>query len=57
MNTDGRPQHVGQIMHQPGATATAIHTAHGLRWRVRRHRDGLTRTTSCLAHTSHWRSA
>jgi len=55
MNTDGRPQRAGQIVRQAGATATAVYTGAGLRWQVRRHRDGLIRTTSCLAHTSHWR--
>ena len=54
MNRNGRPLRVGQIAQQTGATATAVHTAAGLRWQVRRERDGLTRTTSCLAHTSHW---
>lgn len=54
MNTHGRPTHPGQILHQTGATATAVTTKDGLRWQVRRERDGLTRTTDCLAHTSNW---
>jgi hypothetical protein len=57
MNTDGRPQHAGQIARQAGATATAVKTKDGLRWQVRCERDGLTRTTACLAHTGHWRSS
>jgi hypothetical protein len=57
MNNDGRPVRVGQIARQAGATATAVKTKDGLRWQVRRERDGLTRLTSCLAHTSHWRSS
>lgn len=54
MNTDGRPQHAGQVAYQAGGVATAITTAHGLRWQVRRERDGAIRMTFCLAHTSHW---
>jgi hypothetical protein len=57
MNKHGRPVRVGQIARQTGATATAIKTKDGLRWQVRRERDGLTRTTSCLAHANHWRSS
>lgn len=56
MNKHGRPTRVGQIARQTGATATAVKTKDGLQWQVRRERDGLTRTTSCLSHTSHWRS-
>jgi len=54
MNNDGRPRRAGQTARQAGAVATAIKTKDGLRWQVRRERDGLTRTTPCLAHTSHW---
>jgi hypothetical protein len=54
MNKDGRPRRVGQIARQTGAVATAITTARGLQWQVRRERDGLIRMTTCLAHTSHW---
>jgi hypothetical protein len=54
MNNDGRPQRAGQTAHQTGAVAIAVKTKDGLRWQVRRHRDGLTRTTACLAHISHW---
>jgi hypothetical protein len=57
MNNDGRPQHPGQTAYQTGAVATAIKTKDGLRWQVRRARDDLTRTTPCLAHTSHWRTS
>jgi hypothetical protein len=55
VNKHGRPLRAGQIARQAGAIATAVHTSAGLRWQVRRERDGLTRTTSCLAHTGHWR--
>jgi hypothetical protein len=54
MNKSGRPVHAGQVAHQAGAVATAVDTIDGLRWQVRRERDGLIRMTSCLAHTSHW---
>jgi hypothetical protein len=54
MNRHGRPLHAGQVMRQAGAVATAVNTTDGLRWQVRRQRDGLIRMTSCLAHTSHW---
>ncbi|HWF71636.1 MAG TPA: hypothetical protein VG187_19120 [Mycobacterium sp.] len=54
INTDGRPQHPGQVARQAGAIATAVKTKNGLRWQVRRQRDGLIRITACLAHTSHW---
>ena len=57
MNEQGRPVRVGQIARQAGATATAVKTKDGLRWQVRRERDGLTRMTSRLAHTNHWRSS
>lgn len=57
MNHDGRPQRAGQTAHQTGAVATAVKTKDGLRWQVRRDRDGLIRTTAYLAHTSHWRPA
>jgi hypothetical protein len=36
MNKHGRPVRAGQVMHQTGAVATAIHTSTGLRWQVRR---------------------
>jgi hypothetical protein len=55
MNKHGRPTRPGQIMRQTGAVATAVTTKDGLRWQVRRESDGLTRITTCLAHTSHWR--
>jgi hypothetical protein len=54
VNKNGRPVRPGQVLHQAGAVATAVHTDDGLRWQVRRERDGLIRMTSCLAHTSHW---
>jgi hypothetical protein len=54
MNRDGRPRRDGQIARQTGAMATAVTTARGLVWQVSRERDGLTRTTTCLAHSSHW---
>jgi len=54
MNTDGQPVRAGQVARQAGAVATAVKTKDGLRWQVRRERDGLVRMTSCLAHTSHW---
>ena len=54
MNNHGRPLRAGQIARQAGAVATAVTTAAGLRWRVRRQRDNLIRITPCLAHTSHW---
>jgi hypothetical protein len=54
MKKNGRPVHAGQVAHQAGAVATAVDTTDGLRWQVRRERDGLIRMTSCLAHTSHW---
>jgi hypothetical protein len=56
MNSNGRPARAGQIARQAGSVATAVHTAAGLVWQVRREHDGLTRTTRCLAHSSHWRS-
>jgi hypothetical protein len=34
--------------------ATAVKTDNGLRWQVRRERDGLVRITKCLAHIDHW---
>lgn len=54
MKTDGKPVRAGQIAHQAGAVATTVATAQGLRWQVRRERDGLIRMTACLAHSSHW---
>lgn len=54
MNKHGRPLRAGQVACQAGAVATAVKTKDGLRWQVRRERDSLIRTTSCLAHTSHW---
>jgi hypothetical protein len=54
MNRHGRPVRAGQVMGQAGAVATAVNTKEGLRWQVRRERDGLIRITPCLAHTSHW---
>lgn len=54
MKTDGKPVRAGQIACQAGAVATAVTTTRGLVWQVRRERDGLIRTTTCLAHTSHW---
>lgn len=53
MNNDGQPRRAGQVARQTGATATAIKTKDGLRWQVRRERDGLIRMTPCLAHASH----
>ncbi len=57
MNKHGQPTQAGQIARQAGAIATAVKTRDGLRWQVRRERDGLIRSTSCLAHASHWRLA
>jgi hypothetical protein len=54
MKADGKPVRAGQISHQAGATATAVKTKDGLRWQVRRERDGMIRMTSCLAHAGHW---
>jgi len=54
VNKDGRPRRAGQIARQTGAVATAVTTTRGLQWQVRRERDGLIRTTTCLAHSSHW---
>ena len=55
MNKQGRATRAGQVYRQAGAVATSVKTADGLRWQVRRERDGLIRFTKCLAHTSHWR--
>ncbi|WP_409437585.1 hypothetical protein [Mycobacterium sp. SMC-14] len=55
MNKLGSPTRVGQVLRQAGAVATAIRTDDGLRWQVRRERDGLIRVTKRLAHTSHWK--
>jgi ribosomal protein S30 len=57
MNSHGHPTRAGQILRQTGAVATAVKTKDGLHWQVRRDRDGLIRTTACLAHTSHWRTS
>lgn len=57
MNKSGEPAHAGQVLRQAGAVATAVETDDGLRWEVRRERDGLVRVTKCLAHTSHWNKA
>jgi hypothetical protein len=57
MNGHGRPLRIGQVARQTGAVATAVNTADGLRWQVRRERDGLIRMTSCLAQTGHWTPA
>lgn len=54
MNKYGRPVRAGQVLRQTGAVATAVKTKDGLRWQVRRERDGLIRTTTCLAQTRHW---
>jgi hypothetical protein len=51
----GEPEQLGEVLYQAGATATAVHDENGnLAWEVRRHRDGMVRTTKKLAHTSHW---
>lgn len=55
MNEKGRATRAGQVYRQAGAVATSVKTPDGLRWQVRRERDGLIRFTKCLAHTSHWR--
>ena len=57
MNNRGRATEAGEVYRQAGAVATSVKTADGLRWQVRRERDGLIRITKCLAHTSHWRKA
>jgi hypothetical protein len=54
MNKYGRPVRAGQTVRQAGAVATAVKTKEGLRWQVRRERDGLVRMTKRLAHASHW---
>ena len=55
MNKMGSPTRTGQVLRQVGAVATAVKTDEGLRWQVRRERDGLIRVTKHLAHTSHWK--
>lgn len=55
MNKLGSPTRVGQVLRQSGAVAIAIRTDDGLRWQVRRERDGVVRVTKRLAHTSHWK--
>jgi len=57
MNRYGKPTRAGQVLRQAGAVATAVRTDGGLRWEVRRERDGLVRITKRLAHTSHWSKA
>jgi hypothetical protein len=54
VNKYGRPVRVGQVARQAGAVATAIKTNEGLRWQVRRERDGRVCVTERLAHTRHW---
>lgn len=54
MNKKGAPTRAGEVRRQAGAVATAVKTANGLRWEVRRERDGLARVTKRLAQTSHW---
>ena len=54
MNKNGAATRAGEVYQQAGAVATAAKTAAGLRWHVRRERDGLIRVTRYLAHTSHW---
>lgn len=54
MNKYGTPTRAGEVRRQPGAVATAVKTDNGLRWEVRRERDGLVRVTKHLAQTSHW---
>jgi hypothetical protein len=55
MNKMGRATRAGQVYWQAGAVATSVKTPEGLRWQVRRERDGLIRLTKCLAHSSHWK--
>ena len=57
MNTNGHATRAGEVYRQAGAVATSVKTKDGLRWEVRRERDGLVRFTKCLAHTSHWHKA
>ncbi|MDD4866974.1 MAG: hypothetical protein PHQ28_07630 [Mycobacterium sp.] len=57
MNKHGRPTWAGEVRRQAGAVATAVKTADGLCWQVRRDRDGLVRITTCLADTGHWQRA
>lgn len=57
MNKKGKATRAGQVYRQAGAVATAVNTGDGLRWEVRRERDGVIRITKYLAHTSHWRKA
>jgi ribosomal protein S30 len=54
VNNHGRPTRAGEVRRQTGAVATAVKTEDGLRWQVRRDRDGLVRITKCLAQTDHW---
>ncbi len=55
MNSNGTATRAGEEYWQAGAVATSVKTPDGLRWQVRRERDGLIRFTKCLAHTSHWK--
>jgi hypothetical protein len=55
MDGHGKPTRVGEVFRQAGAVATAVKAGDGLRWQVRRERDGLIRIAPQLAHTSHWR--
>lgn len=57
MNKKGRPTRAGEVYRQAGAVATAVKTTNGLRWEVRRERDGLIRVTKCLADANHWSRA
>ena len=54
MKDSGEPDRVGEVLHQAGATATAVETVDGLAWEVHQHTDGTTTTTKRLAHTEHW---
>ena len=55
MNKQGKATRAGEVYWQAGAVATSVRTPEGLRWQVRRERDGLIRLTKCLAHGSHWK--
>jgi ribosomal protein S30 len=57
MNKHGTATRAGEVRRQAGAVATAVRADGGLRWEVRRERDGLLRYTNRLAQTSHWRKS
>ena len=57
MKDSGEPERLGEVRHQAGATATAVHDQHrNLIWEVTRHTDGLVRTTPA-GPGHHWKAA